>query len=55
MSLITSGEKSTGNKELRLPASSTLQLQRGTQLKKSRADAGKGLHNVIDSQFSKFE
>lgn len=54
MSLITSGEISTGNKELRLPASSTLQLQRGTQLK-SRADAGKGLHNVIDSQFSKFE
>ena len=50
MRSITAGEKSSGNKELRFPASSTPQLKRGTQLK-SRAEAGKGLHNFICCQF----
>ena len=54
MSSISSGDKSSGTKELPLPASSTPQLQRGTQLK-SRVEAGKGLHNFIDCQFPTLE
>ncbi|XP_034685253.1 uncharacterized protein LOC117914144 isoform X2 [Vitis riparia] len=48
VSSISSGDKSSGTKELPLPASSTPQLQRGTQLK-SRVEAGKVSCGIIVS------
>ncbi|XP_059593126.1 uncharacterized protein LOC100261223 isoform X2 [Vitis vinifera] len=49
VSSISSGDKSSGTKELPLPASSTPQLQRGTQLK-SRVEAGKVSCGIIVSR-----